>query len=582
MPPPVSASFSSATFSDQSRILLRPSDITVFVGPNNCGKSAALADLEQLACNRSNSGPVLSDATLSLNGTTAELHQWLRDNTTHVERGAIFGLQYERMNARIGAYEGEIERIWNNAEREGLFGIAGFLISRLTTEERLSTSKPVERIALLKEPFKHPVHFLEANDQIEARISGYFREAFGMDMILHRGAGKEIPIVCGDTPTRQPGQDRLSVEYMRALDELAQLHVQGDGVRSFVGVLLHTFVIPYDCLLIDEPEAFLHPPQARLLGRMLATETPDNCQLFLATHSGDFLRGLLDADSQRVRIIRITRDDKVNRIRELKNEDISRLWSDSLLRHSNVLDGVFHDKVVVCESDSDCRFYHAMVHAVSEVGGSPIAPDIMFTNAAGKDRMPVVVRALSQLGLPLIGVIDFDALRDKKAFQTLVESFAISWTDIEQDWTQVKMAIEQRRPELDSEDVKKDLRAILDKVTTARFPDTATEEIEKLLKRASAWFRVKDAGIAFVPSGEPMQACRRLLDKLMLNGLFVLDVGELERFCPSVGRHGPQWVNQVLQRDLVHDAELDRARRFARAILQWRPSTPSAQLLPAT
>src|SRR5262245_10118393 len=47
VPPPVSTSFSSATFSDQSRILLRPSDITVFVGPNNCGKSVALSDLER-------------------------------------------------------------------------------------------------------------------------------------------------------------------------------------------------------------------------------------------------------------------------------------------------------------------------------------------------------------------------------------------------------------------------------------------------------------------------------------------------------------------------------------------------------
>jgi hypothetical protein len=403
-----------------------------------------------------------------------------------------------------------------------------------------------------------------------------------MDLMVHRGAGKEVPMVCGEAPTLQDGQDRLSVEYLRAVDELAQLHVQGDGIRSFVGVLLNAFVIPYDCLLIDEPEAFLHPPQARLLGRMLATETPESCQLFLATHSGDFLRGLLDADSRRVRIIRITRDGNVNRVRELKNEDLSRLWSDSLLRHSNVLDGVFHDKAVVCESDSDCRFYHAMVHAVSEAERSRNAPDIMFTNAAGKDRMPVVVRALSQLGLPLVGVVDFDALRDKRSLQTLVEAFAISWTDVERDWTQVKTAIEQRRPELDSEDVKKDLRAILDGVTTARFPDAATEEIEKLLKRASAWFRVKDAGIAFVPSGEPMQACRCLLDKLMSHGLFVLEVGELERFCSSVGRHGPQWVNQVLQRDLVNDTELERAREFARTILRWRPSTPLAKLLPAT
>jgi len=39
---------------------------------------------------------------------------------------------------------------------------------------------------------------------------------------------------------------------------------QGDGVRSFVGLLLDTMV-SMPIVLIDEPEVFLHPPHARLL-----------------------------------------------------------------------------------------------------------------------------------------------------------------------------------------------------------------------------------------------------------------------------------------------------------------------------
>jgi hypothetical protein len=44
--------------------------------------------------------------------------------------------------------------------------------------------------------------------------------------------------------------------------------------------------------------------------------------------------------------------------------------------------------------------------------------------------------------------------------------------------------------------------------------------------------------------------------------VFVLDVGELERFCPSIGNHGAKWVNAVLQRDLANDPELNEARDF--------------------
>jgi predicted ATPase len=571
--PSVSAHFSSANFSDGTIIKFAPSDITVLVGPNNSGKSAALEGLQRLAHSRDDNGPVLADATLQLMGSYAELEAWLVANCT-TSRGTSGGVQFKRLRASTSSYG--LETNWTDAKKKGLGDVADFLIHRLTTEERLGTSRPAARIALLKDPFTHPLHFLEANEGLETRIAGYFRQAFGIDMMLHRGAGKEIPLVCGAIPTLKPGQDRLSVDYLRAVDELSELHTQGDGIRSFAGGLLNAFVVPYHCLLIDEPEAFLHPPQASLLGRMLATEVPIGCQLFLATHSGDFLRGLLDADSKRVRILRITRDGDINRVRELSNDDLSLVWSDSLLRHSNILDSVFHDKVVVCESDSDCRFYHAMLHTIAVPNNNQGVPDIMFTNAAGKDRMPVVVRALSKLGLPLIGVVDFDAIRDKAAFQTLVDSFGIPWRDIEKDWSLVKTAIEQRKPELDSEEVKKDLLNVLDGIKTMQFPESASQEIEKLLKRASAWFRVKDTGISFVPSGEPMIACRRLFERLMANGLFILEVGELERFCPSVGRHGPQWVNQVLQKDLLNDAELGRSRDFARELLSWKPQIPPA------
>jgi predicted ATP-dependent endonuclease of OLD family len=70
-----------------------------------------------------------------------------------------------------------------------------------------------------------------------------------------------------------------------------------------LGLLIH----PRHIVLFDEPEAFLHPPQARRLAEVAVSETPSNCQIVAATHSDEFLRAMLDASEERVIVARLTR-----------------------------------------------------------------------------------------------------------------------------------------------------------------------------------------------------------------------------------------------------------------------------------
>ncbi len=562
----ISATFASAEFSDGVSLSFEANDIIVFVGPNNSGKSASLQGLQQLARSGSERGPVVAKASLRLQGTLQELADWLGQSTrVEVDRGG--GVQFSRMGSTIRL--NDLTHVWSETEQNGLGSLCDFLVHRLTTESRLLASRPAPRVALLREPISHPAQMLEANDQLEAQLSQYFRAAFGVDLFLHRGGGKELPLLCGVAPPLGPGQDRVSAPYLREMDKLPQVHQQGDGMRSFAGVLLNAFLLPYSCLLVDEPEAFLHPPQARIMGRMLADESALRAQMFVATHSGDFVRGLLDGRNQRVRIVRLTRDQGGTSTRELQNADMMQLWNDPLLRHSNILDGLFHERVVVCESDSDSRFYDAMTQTICG-GGSIGSDDIMFTNAGGKDRIPTVVRALAKLGVPIIAIVDFDALRDRRPFRALVESFGIDWAEVESDWLLVVKNVEGGKPDLVSDEVKTQISSVLDKVTTSRFPDAAAREIERILGKTSAWSRIKNAGLSLIGSGEPAAAARRLLETLSGRGIFVVALGELERFCPSIGVHGPAWVNAVLEKDLATDPELQAARDFAKAIVTWR------------
>jgi hypothetical protein len=168
----------------------------------------------------------------------------------------------------------------------------------------LVAANPAPSIKITSDAPNHPIHFLQKYDKLEITFSDYFKQAFEMDLVVHRNAGSEVPLYVGIRPIPKEGEDRVSESFLIDLEKLDLLHLQGDGMRSFVGVLLNAFISSHSILLIDEPEAFLHPPQARLMGKMIALDLPSERQLFLATHSENFLKGLLDASKDNLKIIR--------------------------------------------------------------------------------------------------------------------------------------------------------------------------------------------------------------------------------------------------------------------------------------
>jgi len=89
----------------------------------------------------------------------------------------------------------------------------------------------------------------------------------------------------GNPDVEAPRIDKVTAEYRSALGRLKPLSEQGDGMCSMLGVLIPVVSATYPIVLVDEPEAFLHPPQARILGQSLAVLAQErNLQLFLATH----------------------------------------------------------------------------------------------------------------------------------------------------------------------------------------------------------------------------------------------------------------------------------------------------------
>ncbi len=552
---------SEIQFSDKSKISFDKNDIVVLVGPNNAGKSASLKEVAELLRTKKE-GKVLKEIAIEKEGSETDFISFLTNlskiNTTNKPLTTYQGYGFK-------VNEANAKRWWNDFD-DSISDLTSIFVNSVTTEGRLKAASPPGAINLISQAPSHPIHFLQLDDSLEEIFSGYFKQAFGTDLIVHRNAGNIVPLYVGKRPIPENGEDRVSSRYLRELEKLDLLHEQGDGMRSFVGVLLNAFISNHSILLIDEPEAFLHPPQAKLLGKMLARDLPTERQLFLATHSEDFLKGLLDANVTNLKIIRIQRNGAINNVSVLNSSDINRIWNDSLLRHSNILDGLFHSKVIVCESDSDCRFFAAILAALND-NSDTVNPDVLFVHCGGKHRIPIAIKALKELNVPVRIVSDFDVLNNINPLKEIFEELGGVWTDVEGDWRSVKTSIDQKRPELETDDLKEEIDTIFQSTSERIFPKDKISKIQRTLRKASAWAHAKDVGKAFVPRGNSTIAFERIQSKFKEKGLFVVEVGELESFAKSVPNHGPKWVNEVLTKDLKTDAELESARQFVAQLI---------------
>lgn len=437
--------FESVTFSDGTTLAFEEDEIVVFVGPNNAGKSAALKEMQAYVA-RSNPQTVITAAKLHRTGTQKELHAYLEQNTQRTGRSGEYhyaGLGFNIAHKHLSFFDNESDR----------HPLASFFSTRLATEDRITASNAAGAVALHQEPATHPIHLLLMDDKLADKISGHFKHAFGQDLFPFRAGGSKYPLYAGKKPSKLPGEDELSKSFVeRIKTEAVSLELQGDGMRSFVTVLLYVLVADnHSIQFLDEPEAFLHPPQARLLAELIARERKAKSQLFIATHSTDILDGLISGGANKVRIVRIQRQGDINRVKELSKEKTAAIASDTLARYSGVFGGIFYQHVVICEADADCLFYNSILNTDAVSGER--RSDVLFIHASGKHRMASLAATLKELDVPVSVVADVDLLNEESAFRTLFETLGGWWDTIKDDWKSLKTAIESRKPPLNAEQI---------------------------------------------------------------------------------------------------------------------------------
>ena len=437
-------SFASVTFSNGDVLTFEEDEIIVFVGPNNAGKSAALRELEQFVA-RNVAQNVIKDATFRRTGTQKELLDYLVKHALTVGQTgqhSYAGIGYNIHHTHIGFFDSPHDR----------HPVASFFCTRLSTESRLGASNPAGAISLYVQPPSHPIHLLMMDNVLAAKISGLFRHAFGADLIPFRAGGASFPLYVGEKPPLAAGEDELSRSFVdKLLANAVSLEQQGDGMRGFASVLLYVLAADnHSIQFLDEPEAFLHPPQARSYGEFIARERKSKSQLFIATHSTDILDGLISGGAEKVRIIHIQRDGAIDRVK-LSKDKTAAIVNDTLARYSGVFDGIFYQHVIICESDSDCLFYSSLLNTKA-ISGDRRA-DVLFIHTAGKHRMAQLADTLRQLDVAVSVIADVDLLKEENSSKKLFETMGGSWSEVSGHFRAIKNAVEQRRPPLNAEQV---------------------------------------------------------------------------------------------------------------------------------
>ena len=84
----------------------------------------------------------------------------------------------------------------------------------------------------------------------------------------------------------------------------------------------------------------------------------------------------------------------------------------TLLRSAKILDGLFYDYVIVTEADADRAFYQEINERLLRFMPDLGIPNCLFVNWQGKQTEKTIIRPLRELGIPTVGIVDIDLIKD--------------------------------------------------------------------------------------------------------------------------------------------------------------------------
>lgn len=513
----------SGSSPSQPPLDIQLSPVTIFVGPNNSGKSRALMEIEGWVTQpQSPEGQVVNKIEFEPWSITA-IKEEISKIEVEPELSESLGADYflvsklkpqDNSAAKIRIHkQGFLADAQNpnGPHRHHYSGFLGLFTLRLDGKSRLGLTDQQAAGDLQRTPPNHLAHlFLDNKAREEVRRVVF--EAFGKYLVIDPTHIGYFRLRLSSRPPvderEEKGWDSVSQAFHR---EATLISNASDGVRAFVGMLTTLVAGEPKITLIDEPEAFLHPALCARLGKEITSVlTGTNRRLFVATHSASFLMGCVQGDAP-INIVRLTYDYATSTARLLTKEKLTPLMRNPLLRSIGVLNALFYSAVIVTEADADRAFYQEINERLLLAKDPRGIEGCLFLNAQNKQTVWDIVRPLRELGIPTAGIVDIDVLKEGGAvWQKPMDGAFV--------------------PTLSHSALATERSALL----------KAFEATSKDMKR--------DGGIN-VLSPSDKEACTNFFSKLSDYGIFVVATGEIESWLPnlSVSRNKATWLTTIFQ-----------------------------------
>lgn len=499
------------------------SSVTVFVGPNNSGKSRALQEIENwVRSPQPSKGLVVKaiefepwnkdDLQAELKAIEVEptLQESLQPDHILVSKLSVQNNSTQRFQIHKPSLLQEAEK--PNASRHRYAQFLSLFTLKLDGANRLALTNPQNSGDLQGIAPNHIAHLFVDNERRE-RLRKIVYEAFGKYLVVDPTNIGHFRFRLASRPPEDESEERnwdsRAQQFHREAMPIADA---SDGVKAFVGILSTIIAGDPKITLIDEPEAFLHPTLAYKLGKEVASASINtNHRIFVASHSASFLMGCVQSGAG-INIVRLTFDYETATARLLPREKLTPLMRNPLLRSVGVISALFYNAVVVTESDADRAFYQEINERLLASNDSRGVVGCLFLNAQNKQTVWDIVKPLRELGIPAAGVVDIDVLKEGGAVwnKPLEGAFVPSLS----------------HPGLHQE------RAAIFQAFTRNGKD---------MKR--------DGGISLL-SPNDREACDNLFSQLAAYGVFVVDRGELESWLPalSTGLGKSTWLQTIFEK----------------------------------
>lgn len=498
--------------------------ITVFVGPNNSGKSRILIEIEKYSRNTyGQSNDLILDSLVLSTLTKEEIEAEIFNIEQTPRMGESVHPGYiliGKVNAqnnqavRLQVHKsGLINEAQNPNQRQGYYSqFLDIFTLRLDGTNRLNLLLEQQAGDLQNTPNNHLAH-LFINNELRKEVRRIIFEAFGKYYVIDPTNIGQLRVRLADrepnSEREEKGWENEAINFHKAA---LLINEASDGVKAFSGIITTLLAGDPKITLIDEPEAFLHPALSNKLGKEIGRSLRSSKKrLLVATHSSSFLMGCIQSGAP-LNIVRLTYKNSVPTSRILPKEKILHLMRHPLLRSTGVLNGLFFESVIVTEADSDRAFYQEINERLLSQNDSRGINNCLFINAQNKQTVWEIVKPLRELGIPAIGIVDIDVLKEGgQVFAKLLEGSFI--------------------PSLNHQPYHNQRKSLLDALNAT----------------GKNW---KVAGGVDLLEGADKEACINFFDQLKDYGVFVIKKGELEtwlRELNAVG-HGSNWLIDIFSK----------------------------------